>query len=169
MHVRGRAPNGSCSGADRRRPRRQGARDHPGRDGQHADERERDLLILENGTVQRHVATSATRISSPFASTPSTCPALAHDLLHPLLGAGAVPLELAYPPADDPLYKEQPGNFTAELHNRITAALYPLAFLFITFAYLGAPRTTRKAAPCRSSARRWPSRCCAASASLAPS
>jgi lipopolysaccharide export system permease protein len=30
------------------------------------------------------------------------------------------------------------------LHNRITAPLYPLAFLFITFAYLGAPRTTRQ-------------------------
>jgi lipopolysaccharide export system permease protein len=30
------------------------------------------------------------------------------------------------------------------LHNRITAALYPLAFLIITFAYLGAPRTTRQ-------------------------
>ena len=54
------------------------------------------------------------------------------------------PWELAYPPADDPLYKEQPGNFTAELHNRITAPLYPLAFLFITYAYLGAPRTTRQ-------------------------
>jgi lipopolysaccharide export system permease protein len=31
-------------GADRRRPRRQGARDDPGREGQHPDQRKRDLL-----------------------------------------------------------------------------------------------------------------------------
>jgi lipopolysaccharide export system permease protein len=37
-----------------------------------------------------------------------------------------------------------PGHFRAELHNRITAPLYPLAFLFVTFAFLGAPRTTRQ-------------------------
>src|SRR5262249_32979294 len=54
------------------------------------------------------------------------------------------PWELLNPPADDPLYKDQPGQFRSELHNRITAPLYPLAFLVITFAYLGAPRTTRK-------------------------
>src|SRR5262249_10974155 len=52
--------------------------------------------------------------------------------------------ELLNPPADDPLYKDQPGQFRSELHNRITAPLYPLAFLVITFAYLGAPRTTRQ-------------------------
>src|SRR4029450_3383124 len=57
------------------------------------------------------------------------------------------PWELAFPPPDDSLYKEQPGNFRAELHNRITAALYPLAFLVITFAYLRAPRTNRQMRP----------------------
>jgi lipopolysaccharide export system permease protein len=32
----------------------------------------------------------------------------------------------------------------AELHDRITAPLYPLAFVIMTYAYLGAPRTTRQ-------------------------
>jgi lipopolysaccharide export system permease protein len=38
---------------------------------------------------------------------------------------------------------EQAGRFRAEIHSRIAAPLYPLAFLVLTFAYLGAPRTTR--------------------------
>jgi lipopolysaccharide export system permease protein len=32
----------------------------------------------------------------------------------------------------------------AELHDRLTAPLYPLAFVIITYAYLGTPRTTRQ-------------------------
>jgi lipopolysaccharide export system permease protein len=54
------------------------------------------------------------------------------------------PWELVRPAAGDPLFAEQPGAFQAELHNRIVAPLYPLAFLVVTFAYLGAPRTTRQ-------------------------
>ena len=38
----------------------------------------------------------------------------------------------------------QPAQVRAELHDRITAPLYPLAFVVLTYAYLGAPRTTRQ-------------------------
>ncbi len=34
--------------------------------------------------------------------------------------------------------------YRAEFHDRIMAPLYPLAFMVIVFAYLGAPRTTRQ-------------------------
>jgi len=37
-----------------------------------------------------------------------------------------------------------PGQVRAELHDRIFAPLYPIVFTIITFAYLGAPRTTRQ-------------------------
>jgi lipopolysaccharide export system permease protein len=37
-----------------------------------------------------------------------------------------------------------PGQFRAELHDRIVAPLYPLVFTLIVFALLGAPRTTRQ-------------------------
>jgi lipopolysaccharide export system permease protein len=53
--------------------------------------------------------------------------------------------ELWNPPANDPLFADQPGQIRAELHDRITAPIYPLAFVFLTYAYLGAPRTTRQA------------------------
>ena len=39
---------------------------------------------------------------------------------------------------------EQPDQFRAELHDRLIAPIYPLAFAVIAFAYLGAPRTNRQ-------------------------
>jgi len=47
--------------------------------------------------------------------------------------------------ASDPrLPSKEANQFRAELHNRILAPLFPIAFLIVTFAYLGAPRTTRQ-------------------------
>lgn len=40
--------------------------------------------------------------------------------------------------------KLQEGSVRAELHDRIFAPIYPIVFTIITFAYLGAPRTTRQ-------------------------
>ena len=36
------------------------------------------------------------------------------------------------------------GQVRAEMHDRIFAPIYPIVFTIITFAYLGAPRTTRQ-------------------------
>jgi lipopolysaccharide export system permease protein len=52
--------------------------------------------------------------------------------------------ELFSPPPDDPVFKDLPGQFRAELHDRFLAPIYPLAFAALTFAFLGAPRTTRQ-------------------------
>jgi lipopolysaccharide export system permease protein len=52
--------------------------------------------------------------------------------------------QLWKPDPNDQLYKEQPGQFRAELHDRLLAPVYPLAFVLIAFAFLGAPRTTRQ-------------------------
>jgi lipopolysaccharide export system permease protein len=52
--------------------------------------------------------------------------------------------ELASPDPDDPLLKSQPGQFRAEFHDRILAPVYPIAFIIITYAFLGAPRTNRQ-------------------------
>ena len=37
-----------------------------------------------------------------------------------------------------------PTHFRAELHDRLVAPLYPLAFTVLCFAILGAPRTSRQ-------------------------
>jgi lipopolysaccharide export system permease protein len=54
------------------------------------------------------------------------------------------PWELWQAPSNSPQQADQRAQFMAELHSRIAAPLYPLAFLVLTFAYLGAPRTNRQ-------------------------
>jgi lipopolysaccharide export system permease protein len=44
----------------------------------------------------------------------------------------------------DPSLNDQPEQMRAELSDRIAAPLYPLVIAMLTFAYLGAPRTTRQ-------------------------
>src|SRR5271169_1572150 len=52
--------------------------------------------------------------------------------------------ELMSPPADDPIFQKLSGQFNAELHDRLLSPVYPFAFAVLTFAFLGAPRTTRQ-------------------------
>jgi lipopolysaccharide export system permease protein len=52
--------------------------------------------------------------------------------------------ELLWPLPDDPIYLQLPGQFRAELHDRFMSPIYPFAFAALTFAFLGAPRTTRQ-------------------------
>jgi lipopolysaccharide export system permease protein len=50
--------------------------------------------------------------------------------------------ELISPASDDDLAAT--GRFRAELHDRLLAPLYPIAFVLITYTFLGAPRTNRQ-------------------------
>ena len=52
--------------------------------------------------------------------------------------------ELLSPADNDPVYQQMPGQFRAELHDRFMSPIYPFAFAALTFAFLGAPRTTRQ-------------------------
>ena len=52
--------------------------------------------------------------------------------------------ELMWPRPDDPVYRDLAGQFRAELHDRFMSPIYPFAFAALTFAFLGAPRTTRQ-------------------------
>ena len=52
--------------------------------------------------------------------------------------------ELLFPDENDPIYKQLPGQFRAELHDRFMSPIYPFAFAALTFAFLGSPRTTRQ-------------------------
>src|SRR5215475_8841961 len=44
--------------------------------------------------------------------------------------------ELLFPDEDGALYKQLPGQFRAELHDRFMAPIYPFAFAALTFAFL---------------------------------
>jgi len=52
--------------------------------------------------------------------------------------------DLAFPDPNDAILKGSPGQFRVELHERLYAPLYPLAFGMIAFALLGFPCTTRQ-------------------------
>jgi len=52
--------------------------------------------------------------------------------------------ELLYPDKNSENYKRRPGAMRAEVHNRLTAGLYPFAFVLIVLAISGRARSTRQ-------------------------
>jgi lipopolysaccharide export system permease protein len=51
--------------------------------------------------------------------------------------------ELLWPNTEDPMYKANPGSFTAELHERFSAPLYAFMFVLLVLAFMGQAQTTR--------------------------
>jgi lipopolysaccharide export system permease protein len=146
LHIRIRQPNGQLLGImvdDQRDPKERGTIFAERGDLLTTDRG--IFLLLANGAVHRHEAGKQDPVIVRFQE-------YAFDLSRLSPNAGPVTYavhersihDLLNPRPDDALYKRNPGHFRAELHNRITAPLYPLAFLFVTFAFLGAPRTTRQ-------------------------
>jgi lipopolysaccharide export system permease protein len=52
--------------------------------------------------------------------------------------------ELLHPNEQDPAYKFQPQRYLAELHDRFSNPLYPIAFVLIAAAFAGQSQTTRQ-------------------------
>ena len=102
-------------------------------------------LVLQKGIVQRQEAGQRDPAMVVFDR-------YAFDLSQFAGGAQSVKYsirerylwQLLFPDPKDQFYIEQPDQFRAELHDRLMAPLYPLAFVVIAYAYLGAPRTTRQ-------------------------
>jgi lipopolysaccharide export system permease protein len=105
------------------------------------------FLVLENGSIQRHEGKQRDPNMVVFDR-------YAFDLSQFSGGSQVVKYsvrerylwQLIAPSASDQLFKEQPGQFRAELHDRLLGPVYPFAFVLIAFAFLGAPRTTRQSA-----------------------
>ncbi|MDR6870226.1 lipopolysaccharide export system permease protein [Bosea sp. BE125] len=111
------------------------------------------FLMLEKGTIQRENRQDTTSIIS-FQRYALNLSALSGD---PTGGSGEGDGDkVTYKPRErstwallnqDPnesYYKLQEGRFRAELHNRLSAPLYPIAFMLIAFAAIGEARTTRQ-------------------------
>ena len=103
------------------------------------------FLVLENGSAQRHQASRRDPTIVLFDS-------YGFDLSEMMPAQRSIKYstrerflwELFQPIAGDPSFNDVPAQVRTELHDRITAPFYPLAFVFVTYAYLGAPRTTRQ-------------------------
>jgi len=146
IRIRERRPNGQLLGImldDRRNPKERLT--VLAETGDLIDNANGTFLILQQGVVQRREVNRRDPAMVVFDR-------YAFDLSQFSGGASAVKYsirerylwQLMFPDPKDPMYVEQPGQFRAELHDRLIAPLYPLAFVVIAFAYLGAPRTTRQ-------------------------
>jgi lipopolysaccharide export system permease protein len=152
FHIRERQPNGSLLGIfvdDLRDPNERAT--FLAEQGEIVKNDRGTFLVLKDGSVQRHPTDQQDPTIVVFQS-------YAFDLSRLAGGAqesgGAQQLdysvserylwELFAPNPNDAVFLKDPGQFAAELNDRLTAPLYPLAFMIIAYAYLGAPRTTRQ-------------------------
>ena len=146
FHIRERRPDGILLGIfldDRRDPKERAT--FLAEQGKILENQRGTFLVLANGSLQRQEAGDRDPSIvlydqyafdlSRFASGNQT---IKYSVRERYLW------ELAAPDRKDPLFQEQPGQFRAELHDRLIAPLYPLAMVVIVYAYLGAPRTTRQ-------------------------
>ena len=105
-----------------------------------------NFLLMQNGSIQRHETKQRDPNIVVFdryafdLSQYGNAPVVRYTVRERYLW------QLINPDPTDQLYKEQPGVFRAELHERLLAPIYPFAFVLIAFAFLGAPRTTRQSA-----------------------
>jgi lipopolysaccharide export system permease protein len=146
IHIRERRNNGQLVGIfldDRRNPAERIT--VLAEAGELLDNDNGTFLVLQKGIVQRHELKERDPAMVGFER-------YAFDLSQFAGGPQAVKYsirerylwQLMFPDPKDQFYIEQPGQFRAELHDRLIAPLYPLAFVVIAFTYLGAPRTTRQ-------------------------
>jgi len=145
IHIRERRPNGQLAGIflDDRRNKNERIT-VLSENGELLDNESGTYLVLLKGIVQRQETGQQDPAMvvfdryafdlSQFAGAQSAKYSIRERYLWQLL----------FPDPKDAFYIEQPGQFRAELHDRLMAPLYPLAFVVIAYAYLGAPRTTRQ-------------------------
>lgn len=146
LHMRERMPNGQLQGIlvdDQRDPKERAT--FLAETGDILKNDRGIFLVLENGSVQRHETGQrdpAIVLFDKYAFDLSRLSAGAQNIKYSVRERFL--WELYNPVPGDPLFTDQPGQVRAEFHDRVTAPLYPLAFVVVTFAYLGAPRTTRQ-------------------------
>jgi lipopolysaccharide export system permease protein len=146
IHIRERRPNGQLAGIfldDRRNPNERIT--ILAEIGELLDNSSGTFLVLQKGIVQRYEAGQRDPAMVAFDR-------YAFDLSQFAGGAQTVKYsirerylwQLLFPDPKDQFYIDQPDQFRAELHDRLMAPFYPIAFVVIAYAYLGAPRTTRQ-------------------------
>jgi lipopolysaccharide export system permease protein len=146
LHIRERRPNGLLLGIlidDQRDPKERVS--ILAEQGDVVKNERGVLLVLENGSVQRHETGQRDPALVLFNSYGFDLSSLSNRPMNMTYSARERYLwELHDPTRTDVSFSDQPGQIRAELHDRMTAPLYPLAFVVLTYAYLGAPRTTRQ-------------------------
>jgi len=146
IHIRERRPNGQLAGIfldDRRNPNERIT--VLAEIGELLDNSSGTFLVLQKGNVQRYEAgqrdptmVAFDRYAFDLSQFAGTGQAVKYSIRERYLW------QLLFPDPKDQSYIDQPDQFRAELSDRLMAPLYPIAFVVIAYAYLGAPRTTRQ-------------------------
>jgi len=146
LHIRERKPNGQLLGImidDQRDPKERAT--ILAEQGDIVKNERGMFLVLENGSVQRHETGQRDPALVLFNSYGFDLSSLTKGPQNLRYSVRERYLwELYDPTRTDKDFADQPDQIRAEFHDRITAPLYPLAFVVMTYAYLGAPRTTRQ-------------------------
>ena len=113
--------------------------------GQVAEASGQSYLILESGTVHRQEPNSRDSSMIAFQRYAVDLAAFNQEESQTVYKPRerSTP-QLLFPDEKEFYYTYQAGRFRAELHDRLSAWLFPLALMFIAFAALGDPRTTRQ-------------------------
>lgn len=113
--------------------------------GQTIEQNGQSYLVLENGSVHRQrpgVPDSSIVAFSRYAIDLAALNQETGELVYKPRERSTG--SLLMPDKSDNYYRMQSGRFRAELHDRLTAWLFPLATVFIAFAALGTAKTTRQ-------------------------
>jgi lipopolysaccharide export system permease protein len=146
LHIRERPPNGLLLGIlidDQRDPNQRTT--FLAEQGEIVKNDRGTYLLLANGSVQQHKNGErdpnivlfdryAFDLSQLSSGAPDIKYSARERYLWELFDARSVGTS----------FIDQPDQVRAELHDRILTPIYPMAIALLTFAYLGAPRTTRQ-------------------------
>jgi lipopolysaccharide export system permease protein len=106
------------------------------------------FLVLENGSLIRSGGETNTAAENSVVDLPHYAFDLSQfrqEIVETIYRPNERSLDdLLWPAANDALASLEPGRLRVELHQRMSAPLYPLAAFLIAFAFLGAPRTSRQ-------------------------
>ena len=146
LHIKARDPDGTLRGLmlhDMRDPERVST--YLAERGRIIEENGTPFLVMENGNLQRAGDTpeSITMVAfnryvfdlSQFTERQNVSEYHSRE---------RSTFELLFPDTSEPYYQENEGRFRAELHERVSAILYPIAFAAIALATIGFARTSRE-------------------------
>lgn len=112
--------------------------------GQTVETNGQAYLVLEKGSVQRQQPNSRDSSIVAFERYAVDLSAFNDDEEIIYKPRERSTTQLLFPDKDELFYQYQEGRFRAELHDRLSSWLYPLAMMAIAFAALGEARTTRQ-------------------------
>lgn len=146
FHIRDRAQDGQLLGllmSDESDPRQ--SITYLAETGQILERGDQALLVMQHGHIlrrqQKEKASSIIRFDSYVVDLKQFGPKEAVEVLKPRARST---FDLIAPDPADPLFKENPGSFRSELHERLASPLYPIAFIAIAVAFVGQARTHRQ-------------------------